>query len=1349
MKKLAIAPTKSVFAVLILALVLPVESWSTPDNSIRSRIKIRKKISLQQMRPDESAAYDQQKAAVLKRMRHSQIADIKKFVQSAKAGKQKAELFLRLGNLYMEDYHASLAEAQANHDRQMDLYEQGGKRGTPPKLDLSQSTASSNKARTIYKDLIKKYPKHPRRDEMFYFLALTSLDKGRITEGMRYFERLAQQYPKSKYISDAWTQLGDYYFDKNQFTKAESYFNRILAARHAPLIPYSLYKKAWCAYNTERTTDALKLFKTIVGMDSDDAPSGFVRVKKEAINDIALPFTDLRLVDQSIAFYQELGDPYYRKGIQMMAGLYYESGKYKEGITLYQRLLKMDASHIDNPSFEINTIQSLMLSGQRSQAVNYLFSRLSNYSKNSSWYELNSANTKAISDANEQFEAIARKYAFQMHAEGQKTRNKGLYELAQNLYSKYLEYFPTSAEAPKVRFYLAEILFKQKQYLPAAKNYYLVYRTPTAGSLRLDAIRYSLTALDRQLNIERKKNGLAAITSKSTSKLNSKMEAKLAVIPYSEVEDNFIKISTEYLKDFPKQKDAPDVSYSRSYLQYVHHELRPAFESFLELINQYPKHATAMSAAYLVLDILNRTQDYPKLITACKKFLEHRYFKKPSFTKEVSDILRHAELKRIQLTEEEGKHKLAADQYIEYTKAYGRQDAALYEKALYNASVNYGRAKLPLLTVETQERFLRRFPNSKLNRDMYLQVAKTYESLADFDKSAYYFDKFARGYSSDPQASSAMRLAGLYYWGAGKNQQAEQLMLNGAQTWPKERDMFEKDLLDLYVSNQDINKQVKYYQSARARKGVSFADYLIDTVKIAELYGKANGKMPSGYMQEAMNTIQKYSKYIQENPAGIEAMAKVVFWFTRQKENQFQNIRLTLPQARLEANLQRKLGLLGQLEKDYSRITKLGSAEWGLAAIYRTAAIYRHTALNILTAPVPAELAGEQLEIYRRELKKQMIDPFNEKAQELAEQCLDKSQELNLMSQWTSHCYTLAGTLKPERYPLARTFYIPPLRTEIMIPADKAVIKLGSFKQYSFPLHASLLFFHKEDSRPNAKAAIPTLYSGRFALDEAVSVLPETINYRLINKQRRSMLTSSLKDQKPDNGELPSFGFLASLSLLAPDKAVEMIKATLQKDLQNNALHHLLGIAYFEQGNIPAAKVTWLSLMARGENNPAIWNNLGVVAYQEGNETQAIDYFERATKDNSVRAAFSNLGFLSVKYRNGFQAKRYFKKALDIEDDDAMSQVGLAVAQLQNREWENAEEELYRSAKRNPKDPYARLSLGYYLLDIAKKSEIANKVIEDFMEKHMATADVHFRKVYSESKQAKRSLAGDDIPDIE
>ncbi len=1326
------------------------------DVSLRSRIKIRKRVKLQRDSAEATEEMGFEKMELLSRKRQGLIGDIKRFILEARDSGQKAELNLRLGGLYLEDYYANLARAQRAFDEQSKAWEDNGKKGKAPKFDNTSATASLEKARVIYRDLVQRYPQHPRRDEMLYFLAMASLDRGKTQEGMSYFERLSVETPKSKYVNDALVQLGDHYFENNKHAQAEGYYDKLLARKYRPLMPYATYKKAWCQYNQQRTEPALKLLKWVIAFEMENEQDSQIKIKNEALKDIALPFVDLKITDEAVQYFKPFGTAVFRNSVATMAGLYFEQGQHKQAIYMYETLLAIDPNHPKNPSYDINIIESLMNAGNREGAVQRLFTRLGAYIDESTWHELNAANPKVIQEANELFEGTARKYAFHIHAEAQKGKEKNLYGVARSLYSKYLQFFPNTPHASKVRFYLAEILYKQEDYNNAATQYWAVYRDPNAGTLKLDAIRYALMSLDRQMNQDRKKAGLAAINSKSTGKLKAKEDEDLQLKAYSTVETKFLEISSEYLTAYPKQKDAPDMLYSQAYLRYDHHELVPAYKAFWNLVQIYPKHETAISSAYLILDILNRKKDYPKLIAACRKFLKTTELSsKRKFNDEVSDVLRRAELKRIQLVEDDGKFQQAAEEYIEYTKAYGPQDESLFEKALYNASVNFTKADNLSSAVDTQERFLRRFPKSNLTENMLLQVATTYESLAQFDKAAFYFEKFANNYPGNKQSKNALRLAGLYYWGAGNGAKAEGMMLQAIRANPGDRKLVERDLLDLYDSENATGKTVKFYLDARAERGVSYADYLSYSVRIAELQGLKAGRVSSQVMSEAIKIAQKQGNAIASTPKGAESLAKLWFWVTYQKDMAFRNLKLALPQAQLEANLQRKLKLIKELEKEYSQIAKLGSGEWGLASIFRTADAYRHMARAVLAAPVPGELTGEQLEVYRTELNKEMIVPFNEKALALAEECLDKAQELNLLTTWSPRCYSLAGELKNDRYPLVRTFFLPPMRTALIEPREKqSKVPTGDLKQYAYPFYSSLLFRGgNEADRQIAASDVPSLYMGDGSAGEGVSVVPTSMTYRLLADERQTILKNAFVSERPSDpkGE-SSFAYLNLNRVLAPKKAIPMVLEALKKDPKNESLHNLLGLSYMEAGNLPAAKVTWLSMVARGSKNAAIWNNLGVVAFLDGNEPQAIEYFQEAVVMPAPKEALSNLGFLALKYRNGFEAKKHFQRALELEGNDASNQVGFAIAQLQNREWESAKDSLIGLAKRFKSDPYARLSLSYFLMDVDKENGMAGRILKDFVDTQSVDNDMEFRKAMHEV----RSLAGSgggggggDLPDIE
>ena len=322
-----------------------------------------------------------------------------------------------------------------------------------------------------------------------------------------------------------------------------------------------------------------------------------------------------------------------------------------------------------------------------------------------------------------------------------------------------------------------------------------------------------------------------------------------------------------------------------------------------------------------------------------------------------------------------------------------------------------------------------------------------------------------------------------------------------------------------------------------------------------------------------------------------------------------------------------------------------------------------------------------------------MVKPFNEKALALSAQCLDKAQEFNLLSSWTSKCYSLGSELEPKRYPMVRTFYLPPLQTALMMPPKgESKIGVGNVKSYAYPFFSTAFFTPAVDrsvasTTASAPPDIPLLYDGQRS-EAAVGVIPSAFSYRVLSEERKQILRSSYESERPaDARKGSSFAFLNVLRLTTPQRAVQLILDAIQHDPSDNALHCLLGLTYLELGNLPAAKVTWLSMVARGVKNASLWNNLGVLSSIEGNEPAAIDYFQEATLMDSPREAQLNLGFIALKYRNGFEAKKHFEKALEIEKEDVTAQVGLAVAQLQNREIDNAKDGLVDTFEEIQKRP--------------------------------------------------------------
>ncbi len=66
---------------------------------------------------------------------------------------------------------------------------------------------------------------------------------------------------------------------------------------------------------------ALQNFKWVIANEDTEEANTKVRVRNEALKDITLPFVDLNILNEAIAFFEPFGDPHYRRGLESMAQL--------------------------------------------------------------------------------------------------------------------------------------------------------------------------------------------------------------------------------------------------------------------------------------------------------------------------------------------------------------------------------------------------------------------------------------------------------------------------------------------------------------------------------------------------------------------------------------------------------------------------------------------------------------------------------------------------------------------------------------------------------------------------------------------------------------------------------------------------------------------------------------------------------------------------------------------------------------------------------------------------------------------------------------------------------------------
>lgn len=781
--------------------------------------------------------------------------------------------------------------------------------------------------------------------------------------------------------------------------------------------------------------------------------------------------------------------------------------------------------------------------------------------------------------------------------------------------------------------------------------------------------------------------------------------------PYSEVEQHFLEYTDEYLRVFSATNFAPEIAFSQARLEYLHHDFEAAKKNLIAFVAKHSNHAAAPSAAFLIIDIYNRSSDYPSLIVACKNLLKnHNLTASADFKERISRVLRQTELKEVQLAEEKGQFENAARGYLHYAETYGPQDAALYEVALYNATQDFAKANLGSETTQAQEVFLQHFPKSKYAGDVLLRLGKTNESMGKLDKAAVYFWQFSDRFASHPQAQNALRLAAHYYWASGDTRTAERALQKCMVKYPNQADLAEQDLIEIYESENNVRNELALLEGKQKKGHLSSEQTVELSAKIIDLKMQHEKRIPVALLKKSLDYAKANAKALKQSHTAMDALARLEFIEIEGRYRQFQAIKIS------EKTLPKKLALLKKLDDEYGTLAKLGG-EWGLAALYRGSEAYHRMAQDIAGAPVPPGLTTQQLEEYRAQLKKTMVLPLEQKAEKLGSLCVDKAGEFQLRTEWTSRCSQMLTELEPDKFPLRHSVYLPALFTASI--QDKGAEEAS----WNYPYHSPLLFNLDGFSGDAANERLPGLGLRQSEL------LPQMGTYDALNPSRQEELQKQLAAK--ENGQM-DFNTLSLMRMQDPARAIPEILHALETNAGNVPLLNLLGLAYLDLRAYAKAQTIWYSLLANGHKDSLILNNLGVAAYAQGREIKAVAYFNQAIALHQLGSEPAvNLAFIDLKYKNSREAEALLYPSLQTKEGETngAAQAGWVAARLQQYADQGVAETVSNISDKYGDDPYVKLVSLYFLVDVQKDKEGAQKMLAEFLRKHPVQENSPFRRL--------------------
>ena len=310
--------------------------------------------------------------------------------------------------------------------------------------------------------------------------------------------------------------------------------------------------------------------------------------------------------------------------MKQLANLYYKQGKNSYASVLYKRIIKEEPGDKENPEFQNRLVEIAKRLGRKQDVITEANKLVRFYSDESKWSAQNRNNWNALQQARELSEKTLRSVSLSLHNEAQKTKDERTYKLAMASYREYLDNFPDTKIANRIRFYYAESLFKLENYEKAGIEYTKVVTEAPKGQFGLQAAYGAIVSYD-------------TLTSGYTPKI-PKGSKTPAFVPIWQRE--IVRVSDNFVKNFPKDKRAPEIAFKAAKVFYDHNHFKESIKRFDGVAKKYPKSSAATFAVNLVLDSWNIQEKWAQVVKWGKRYYRDKTCLPVSLSKICTKLLR-------------------------------------------------------------------------------------------------------------------------------------------------------------------------------------------------------------------------------------------------------------------------------------------------------------------------------------------------------------------------------------------------------------------------------------------------------------------------------------------------------------------------------------------------------------------------------------------------------------------------------------------------------------------------------------------------------------------------------------
>jgi TolA-binding protein len=909
------------------------------------------------------------------------IEELFKLTQKYKNSPNRGELWLRLGELYVEKAKLIEFRTYEEYDKQLSLY-YDKKRKNKPKLDLRISKDFNKKAIQLYEWFIRDYPKDRKVDQALFFLGYNHFQVGTTKKGAGYFEELNERFPRSRYVSESNFSLGEYYFEGNKWKQAEVAYEKVIQRKDDRLMSFALYKKAWALHRMGQTQQGLKYLERVVNLGDKDRQK--IRLVSEAQRDMVVFFSVVGNYEGARRYLSKYIDDKDLDGaLEKLGFIYVEYGKRDAIRYTFNDLITTNPRGKKAVDYKFQIVNAYSTAGDRKVYIQELKEFMADYAPGSSWADSNPESVAASEELREKF---VRNHSLQNHKIYLKNKSALARNMAMEGYKLYLKYFPTAKAGDEVHFFYAELLYDQNQFDDAATEYDWVVKNAKGSQYYDKALNNMLISLEKGLPSE--------------DKIREKIGDSTERFAFPAAVQKFVTASSDFISAFSDKNKKAEIRFRVGRLHYLFNQFDEAEKIFKEVIAEHPKSKFAGFSANLILDIYNLKKDYVGLAAAGEALMADPSLKNSDALKDVSNVLEKASFKKAQDLEIAKNYLGSAKEFQNFSVKYPK--SSLRVSAEYNAAVNFERAGEFMLALAMYSNVAKSKGkgNQKEVANSLLLQANLFQKIGRYVDAARSFEDYAKENPKDP------KLADIYYnaatiWEALNNSQRAinnyEAYFKTSRKADKSEAIFKIALIQLDKKQYSaaINSLKQFIASSGASKDLEAeAHYLL-----ADTYAKMSDDQKAFYWYRQLT-----NNFKGVSGKAVRFYAEAKLRITILDYNVYTALKFPNDPNQQSAVLNRKLDLLNKLNSSFTEIVKLNSGPQIISSLTWLGKSNEHFADAIDGAAKPKGLTAEEMKAYEDGIK-QVTAPRRQTAIELYKQAYNKSIELDFFNADTVYAY--------------------------------------------------------------------------------------------------------------------------------------------------------------------------------------------------------------------------------------------------------------------------------------------------------------------------------------------------------